>query len=292
MSYVLGLVGSARPWGNSELLVRQVLRGAQEEGAVVRLVRLTSLHLEPCTGCMACVIGGKPCPLRDDMAWLVDTIRSAGGLVLAAPTYFLGPAATIKLVLDRLLMVTGRVDEVPPPPRPAVTLATAGLEGWRGVTLPFLNALVTAFGFQPIDSLTAVAPGPGEVLLNDELMAHVLDAGHRLGRGEMAPAAARANACPVCHCDAFVLRGGQAICPICARQATVEQDGEGIRLHFDPAADSEHRWTPEALREHMIGWVMATGPRFLAHRSEIRERRIPFRDSGLEWLSPPSSADG
>lgn len=296
MSYVLGLVGSARPWGNSELLVRQVLHGARQEGAEVRMVRLPGLHLEPCTGCMACVIGGRPCPLDDDLDWLIDTIRAATGLVLAAPTYFLGPAATIKMVLDRLLMVTGRVEQALPPPRPAVTIATAGLEGWRGITLPFLNALVAAFGFQTIDSLTAVAPGPGEVLLDDGLMAGVLNAGRRLGRREMDPAPVPANVCPVCRCDAFLLDGDRAVCPICAREATVERDGGSdggeVRLRFDPAASARHRWTPEALREHMVGWVMTTGPRFMAHRTEVRERRKPYRTDGMDWLCPPSSGGG
>jgi multimeric flavodoxin WrbA len=289
MTHILGVVGSARPWGNSELLVRQVLHGAKDEGAEVSMIRLSRLRLESCTGCMACVIGGKPCPLDDDMAWLVDVIRAADGLVLAAPTYFLGPAAVVKLVLDRLLMVTGRVDQDSPQPRPAVTLATAGLEGWRGVTLPFLNALVTAFGFRPIDSLTAVAPGPGEVLLDDALLARVLGAGHRLGRGEMVPVPAPPNVCPICHCDAFVLTGEHAICPICAREATIERDGLGVRLHFEPATGIEHRWTPQGLRTHMIDWVMATGPRFMARHTEIKERRRPYRNMEIGWLCPPSS---
>ncbi|MGD9375711.1 MAG: flavodoxin family protein, partial [Anaerolineae bacterium] len=110
MTQVLGLIGSARPWGNSDLLVRQALLGAQAEGAAIQVLRLTDLDLASCTGCMRCVIGGKPCPLEDDMSWLIETIQDADGLVVAAPTYFLGVAAVIKLILDRLLMVTGRVD--------------------------------------------------------------------------------------------------------------------------------------------------------------------------------------
>jgi NAD(P)H-dependent FMN reductase len=301
MAHILGLVGSARPWGNSELLVRQALLGAQDEGVEVRLVRLSSLHLEPCTGCLRCAItmapiGGKPCPLDDDMAWLVDTIRAADGLVLAVPTYFLGPAAVLKLVLDRLLMVTGRVDEALPPLRPAVTIATAGLEGWKGIALPFLNALAAALGFLPIDSLTAVAPGPGEVLLDEPLMARVLEAGRRLGRGEVEPTPAPPNACPICHCDAFVLRGERAVCPICACEATVVHDDTGFSLRFDPVAGAvagtEHRWTPEGLRKHIIDWVIATGPRFMAHRAEIKERRQPYRGMDVEWLCPPSPDGG
>jgi NAD(P)H-dependent FMN reductase len=289
MVNLLGLVGSARPWGNSELLVRQVLAGAQINGAGTHMIRLTGLHLESCTGCLRCVIGGKPCPLDDDMSWLVETIQAADGLVLAAPTYFLGPAAVVKLVLDRLLMVAGRVEEALPPPRPAVTIVTAGLDDWHGVTLPFLNALVAAFGFRPIESLTAIAPGPGEVLLDEPLMVRMLAAGQRLGRGELEPASAPPNVCPICHNDAFTLQGNRAICPICSHQATVEQEGDGVRLRFDPAAGADQRWTPEGLRKHMIEWVQTTGPRFLAHYPQIKDRRAPYRQMDVTWLCPPST---
>ncbi len=290
MAALLGIVGSARLWGNSELLVRQVLHGAQAEGAVARMIRLTDLRLEPCTGCLRCVIGRKHCGLDDDMAWLVDTIQAADGLVLAAPTYFLGPAAILKLVLDRLLMVTAIVDEGLPPPRPAVTIATAGLKEWRGVTLPYLNALVAAFGYHPIESLTAIAPGPGEVLLNDGLMSYALDAGRRLARGDMRPASAPPNVCPICHCDSFTLKGNQAVCPICGQTATVQREGEEVHLRFDPVAGTEHRWTPEGLQKHMTEWVLATGPRFAAQRHEIKARRRPYREMDIHWLCPPPSA--
>jgi len=289
MANILGIVGSARPWGNSELMVRQVLRGAQAEGAAAQMIRLTALRLEPCTGCMRCAIGGKPCPLDDDMAWLVEAVQGADALVLAAPTYFLGVAAVVKLVLDRLLMVTGRLHEAPPPPRPAVTIITAGLEGWRGVGLPYLNALAGAFGYRPIDSLTAVAPGPGEALLAEDLMARALAAGQRLGRGELDPAPAPPGVCPVCRCESFLLQGDRAVCPICACTAAIEWEGGSIHLRFDGA--TSHRWTPEGLQEHMEHWVRATGPRFLARRNEIKARRAPYRTMDVGWLCPPSEKD-
>lgn len=287
MVEILGIVGSARPWGNSELVVRQALQGARSEGAKAQMIRLTDLNLAPCTGCTRCAIGGKPCRLDDDMAWLIEAIRSADGLVLAAPTYFLGPAAVIKLVLDRLLMFTGRVEEALPPPRPAITIATCGLEDWQGVTLPYLNALVAAFGYRAIESLIAIAPGPGEVLLDEVLLARLLAAGRRLGRGELEPAPPPPNVCPVCRCNSFTLKGNQAICPICGHQATVERDGATVELHFDSIIGTDHRWTPEGLRKHMIEWVMATGPRFMARRAEIKERRRPFRRMKVGWLCPP-----
>lgn len=287
MSSILGIVGSARRWGNSELMVRQVLRGAQAGGASAQMVRLNGLRLEPCTGCMRCAIGGKPCPLDDDMAWLIDTMQDADALVLAAPTYFLGPAAVVKLVLDRLLMVTSRMQEMPQV-RPAVTIITAGLEGWRGVGLPYLNALVAAFGYRPIESLTAVAPGPGEVLLDEDMMAQALEAGQRLGRGETDPTPAPPGVCPVCRCDSFILDGDHALCPICACRATIEQENDAIRLRFDVPVGGQHRWTPEGLQEHMEHWVRATGPSFLARRDEVKARRRPYRAMDVGWLCPPA----
>lgn len=287
MAHILGLVGSARPWGNSELLVRQALHGAEAEGGTGQMVRLTDLRLEACTGCMRCAIGGKPCPIDDDMAWLIQAIEAADGLVLAAPTYFLGPAAVVKRVLDRLLMVTGRVTEPLPRPRPAVTIATAGLQDWRGVTLPFLNAVVAVFGYLPIESLTAFAPGPGEVLLDEELMGQVWAAGRRLARGDMDPSPPPPGICPICRCDAFVLRADRAICPICGQEAAIEPVEGKISLHFVGVEGEVRRWSPEGMRKHMIEWVQATGPRFLARRAEIKERRRPYQEYELEWLRPP-----
>jgi NADPH-dependent FMN reductase len=292
MAYILGVVGSARRWGNADLLVRQALLGAQAEGATVKAVRLTDLNLESCAGCMRCVSGDLACPLDDDLAWLVDTIQAAGGLVLAAPTYFLGPAAVVKLVLDRLLVVMGRVNGPLPPVRPAVTIATAGLELWRGVTLPFLNAVAGTFGYRAIESLTALAPGPGEVLLDEELMGRVLAAGRRLGRGELEPAPVAPNVCPICRSDCFVLNGARATCPICGREAAVEYDGRQVTLRFDEAGDGHQRWTPEGLRAHVVEWVMATGPRYRARRGEIKARRAPYREKEVEWLLPRPSDEG
>lgn len=286
MTEILGIVASARPWGNSELAVRQAIRGAQTEGAAARMIRLTNLHLESCTGCMRCVIGGKPCRLDDDMAWLLDTIESADGIVFAAPTYFLGPAAVVKLALDRLLMFTGQIDRDLPPIRPAVTIATAGLEDWRGVTLPYLNAFVEALGYRPIESLTAVAPGPGEVLLDADLMTDLLNAGRRLGRSELSPLPPVVNVCPICRCDSFRLQGGLAVCPVCGQEATVQVRGESVSLEFVPNSGVDHRWTQVGMRRHMVDWVMATGPRFLERRAEIKAKRGPFRDMQVEWLCP------
>ena len=113
---------------------------------------------------------------------------------------------------DRLLMVAGCVDRPLPPQRPAITVATAGLEGWRGVALPFLNALTAGFGYWPIESLVAVAPGPGEVLLDEELMGRMWNAGIRLVRNDGEPASLAESGCPICRCEALDVFPGCVVC--------------------------------------------------------------------------------
>jgi len=120
-------------------------------------------------------------------------------------------------------------------------------------------------------------------------MAQALVAGQRLGKGELDSAAAPPGVCPVCRCDSFILEGDRAICPICARQATIEMEAGAVRLQFDGDGADDHRWTPERLQEHMDQWVRTTGPRFLAQRSEIKSRRRPYRAMNVNWLCPPEA---
>lgn len=52
---VLG-ISCGRKMGNTEILVKEALMGAEELGTDVELVRLNDLNLKPCTGCNACVV--------------------------------------------------------------------------------------------------------------------------------------------------------------------------------------------------------------------------------------------
>ncbi|MBM3134933.1 MAG: flavodoxin family protein, partial [Chloroflexi bacterium] len=193
MPRVLALVGSARKWGNAEVLAREALLGAQEAGASVALVRLPELHIEPCDGCLKCALSSGTCHLTDDLAWLLAQAQASDALLLTAPTYFLGPAATVKLVIDRLLMRASTLvaqaaesQHVQPcegsepsqgwrEPSPGwrkvgAAIAVCGVQEWRGMTLPYLVSLVQGLGFPPLDGFYAYAPGPGEVLLDEALM--------------------------------------------------------------------------------------------------------------------------
>jgi multimeric flavodoxin WrbA len=98
--YVLGIVGSPRRQGNTEVLVDEVLQGAADAGGRVEKVLLTRLKIHPCTGCDACQETGE-CTFRDDMAGLLVKMREARVWVLGTPVYWWGPSAQFKTFLDR-----------------------------------------------------------------------------------------------------------------------------------------------------------------------------------------------
>lgn len=98
--HVLGIVGSPRKAGNTEILVDEVLAGAMEMGATSTKVSLRDLNIFPCKGCNECQHTGK-CVQRDDMDMLVEHMRAAHVWVLGSPVYWWSVTAQLKIFLDR-----------------------------------------------------------------------------------------------------------------------------------------------------------------------------------------------
>ena len=97
---VLGIVGSPRRGGNTEILVDEVLRGAEEAGALVEKIILSERNIAPCRACMACGKTGK-CLQQDDMPALLEQMLRSQVWVLGTPVYYWGPTAQFKAFLDR-----------------------------------------------------------------------------------------------------------------------------------------------------------------------------------------------
>ena len=96
----LGIVGSPRRGGNTEILVDEVLRGAEEAGALTEKVILNELDIAPCRACNACQKTGA-CVQRDDMPALLEQMQRSQVWVLGTPVYWWGPTAQFKTFLDR-----------------------------------------------------------------------------------------------------------------------------------------------------------------------------------------------
>src|SRR4030043_2237641 len=97
---VIGIVGSPRKNGNTELLTRHTLKAIAEEGLDTELVRLAGLDIRPCTACMACK-KEEICSIEDDLFPLYLRMKKADGIILASPVYYGSATALIKAFMER-----------------------------------------------------------------------------------------------------------------------------------------------------------------------------------------------
>ncbi|MFH1719815.1 MAG: flavodoxin family protein [Planctomycetota bacterium] len=97
---VLGISTSPRSKGNSDLLLREALAGAESAGARVEYVHLPDYRIGPCIECNACYKTGE-CAVRDDYQELMEKILDADGLIFATPIFFMSVCAQAKSLIDR-----------------------------------------------------------------------------------------------------------------------------------------------------------------------------------------------
>jgi len=100
MVLVIGIVGSPRRGGNTELVVKNALDAAESVGADTDMIRLAEKHVEPCTACGACGKTGK-CVIDDDFMEVFERMAEADGLLFASPSYFESMSPQMKALIDR-----------------------------------------------------------------------------------------------------------------------------------------------------------------------------------------------
>ena len=97
---VLGIAGSPRRGGNTDLLLAEILKGAASNRAEVKTIILDELNIAPCQHCDACLVKGK-CKIQDDMQMIYREMEQADRIVLASPIQFMGVTAQMKAMIDR-----------------------------------------------------------------------------------------------------------------------------------------------------------------------------------------------
>ena len=97
---VLGISTSPRPMGNSDLLLRRALEGAEQAGAQVDYLRLCDYRIDGCHECYACLRGGT-CQVGDDYQRILDRMLDTDRIIFATPVFFMTVSAQAKLLIDR-----------------------------------------------------------------------------------------------------------------------------------------------------------------------------------------------
>jgi len=142
---VLGIAGSPRRGGNTDLLLAEVMKGAASRGAEVKTVILDDLKIAPCQHCDACLETGR-CKIEDDMQMVYDELMKADRIVLASPMQFMTVTTQMKAMIDRCQSLWARKYVLKQPPLGSEPGKKKGLfisVGGRKVANLFEPALVT-----------------------------------------------------------------------------------------------------------------------------------------------------
>ncbi len=96
----IGIVGSPRKNGNTEILTRHTLKAIEEAGLDTELIRLAGRDIRPCDACMVCR-NEERCPIDDDLFPIYTKMKEADAVILASPVYFGSANALLKALMDR-----------------------------------------------------------------------------------------------------------------------------------------------------------------------------------------------
>jgi multimeric flavodoxin WrbA len=113
---ILGFSGSPRVNGTCGKLLKKALEGAESKGAQTKRFDLIKCNIMHCRGCFKCMFDSPElpfgrCPLRDDMASILEEYVEADGYIFASPSYEAFVSALMKKFLERKIALGFREKE-------------------------------------------------------------------------------------------------------------------------------------------------------------------------------------
>ena len=160
---VLGIGGSPRKNGNSDVILKEILQGVRERGVPAKPVQLRDLLYKPCVGCEKCRKDKICTGQTDGMTTLYGDILKSRGMVLVSPTHNYNVTAWMKAFIDRLYCFYDYTDKSPRrwksrlggQGRKAVIAAVCEQVTKRdmGFTLEAMRLPLEALGYDVVDEL-------------------------------------------------------------------------------------------------------------------------------------------
>ncbi len=186
---VLGLFGSPRRGGNTEILLEEALKGAEKEGAKIERLYLSDFTLTPCKECHGCDRTGN-CVILDDMQKIYPILQEADVVILASPIFFYGVTAWSKALIDRSQAFWARKYLLKDPSlgkegkrRKGFFISVGATKGPR----VFDGAVLTVKYFFDVlnaeyvgDLVFRGVEGKGDILKQPEVLQQAFEAGRRL----------------------------------------------------------------------------------------------------------------
>ena len=97
---IVGILGSMRNGGNTEVMLDTALDEVRKTGATTEKILLRDMSIAPCDGCNGCIQTGE-CVIDDDAQGIFKQMLAADGIIWASPVYFWSMSGQTKILMDR-----------------------------------------------------------------------------------------------------------------------------------------------------------------------------------------------
>lgn len=182
---VLGIMGSPRLGGNSDLLLDEALKGASGAGADAEKILVDRMKIAPCKEIYHCLVDGT-CPLKDDMQDIYPKILAADVIIVASPIEFYTVSAQTLTLMSRCQALWARKYVLKNLDIPVKKGAFIGVGATKGAKLFDGPRLTVKYFFEAINAelneelLVRGVDKKGEIKDHPEQLAAAFELGKRL----------------------------------------------------------------------------------------------------------------
>lgn len=315
---VLG-ISFGRKMGNTDVMIKTALMECEKAGCKVRFIRADDLNIQPCTGCISCVVGmttgrGKGgCPVKDDFYLLDEALLDCDAVIVGSPTYVLSPTGRFKTVCDRIGpshditfrkaayeegIAAGKPEAELPDARSfkkrvgaLVSVGGAMTKNWLSFMLPTMYEFTMSMGIDVVDMHEYHGAMAHEhVLGNDVQMERMKQMGQHIAEALFAQdeeerrkwRGTEEGVCPVCHCDMLTVSKDHSFaeCPVCGIKGHFEVKDSKLEVHFSQEEQKRSRLRWNGKLEHSTEIkTKAVGPGQIPDLKELKKMYIGYGEA-------------
>jgi len=161
---ILGVSGSPRKNGNSDVLLKKIISGATQENISSYSLNLTNINFQGCIGCEKCRKDKICTGLIDGMSLVYNQVISSRGLILVSPMHNYNITSWMKAFIDRLYCFYNFDNNIPRSwssqlanqDRKAVVVAVCEQENEEdmGFTIEAMKKPIEALGYEIVGELS------------------------------------------------------------------------------------------------------------------------------------------
>ncbi len=278
---VLGLVASPRKLGNSEIIVKEMLKSLPDDWDK-EMIRLNDLRIDLCKACYACLPRGKSCILQDDLNFFLSRVREADKVIIAAPVYYLGQHTTLKLINDRMISIQNDSEKYFQN-KQCVIVVPHTVKDWEGYAREAAMHFARFLGLNVTGALIVNKTLPGDVLEEDSLTKIRRLAASLVDNSAVDFLDPDLAYCPDCGSSLLQIhRNGRWRCVMCGTVGGWEIKGGGFAMNVAPA--EIRRFSREGMEEH--GQTLTDiKERYIRRRKEVAANQEIYKEVDY-WLKP------